>query len=331
MHRGSWLGLGHLLPITPVRRVFKPFRSGCRRHGKVQAHHDHIKEMSLKDELSSGAATRPAPAPAPAPAAPTAPSDTALRRWRSAQAVCFDIDCTVAINDSLDMIAEFMGVGQEVALVTKAAMDGSMSLEEALSQRLAAINCTPTDIQAFLQAHPPESRLAPGAAELVAALQARGVAVYLISGGFRELCLPIAKALNVPSKNVFANRMNWQFDEDTGSISRLVGYDTREMTSRTRGKPKAIAKLRQLYPYETVVMVGDGITDLEAVQETGGADLFIGYGGEVRREAVVAGADWFVDDFDTLRSALMRYRVAMLGSGELALPAWAPTKVHAAC
>jgi hypothetical protein len=28
-------------------------------------------------------------------------------------------------------------------------------------------------------------------------------------------------------------------------------------------------------------MVGDGITDLEAVQETGAADLFIGYGGVV--------------------------------------------------
>jgi phosphoglycolate phosphatase-like HAD superfamily hydrolase len=27
---------------------------------------------------------------------------------------------------------------------------------------------------------------------------------------------------------------------------------------------------------QTVVMVGDGITDLEAVQETGQADLFVG-------------------------------------------------------
>lgn len=41
------------------------------------------------------------------------------------------------------------------------AMDGSMSLEDALEQRLAVINCTPADIQAFLRAHPPESRLTP--------------------------------------------------------------------------------------------------------------------------------------------------------------------------
>ncbi len=31
---------------------------------------------------------------------------------------------------------------------------------------------------------------------------------------------------------------------------------------------------------DQVVMVGDGITDLEAVQESGGADMFVGFGGE---------------------------------------------------
>lgn len=33
----------------------------------------------------------------------------------------------------------------------------------------------------------------------------------------------------------------------------------------------------------------DGITDLEAVESTQGADLFIGYGGVVERKAVAAG------------------------------------------
>lgn len=62
----------------------------------------------------------------------------------------------------------------------------------------------------------------------------------------------------------------------------------------------------------------DGITDLEAVQATGGADLFIGYGGVIVREAVASAADWFVNSYDTLLSALKRYKVAMIGSG-----AWA--------
>jgi phosphoglycolate phosphatase-like HAD superfamily hydrolase len=36
--------------------------------------------------------------------------------------------------------------------------------------------------------------------------------------------------------------------------------------------------LAEKYPYETIAMVGDGITDLEAVQISGGADLFVGCG-----------------------------------------------------
>lgn len=41
------------------------------------------------------------------------------------------------------------------------AMDGSMSLEAALEERLKIINCSPADIKRFIAAHPPASRMAP--------------------------------------------------------------------------------------------------------------------------------------------------------------------------
>jgi len=59
---------------------------------------------------------------------------------------------------------------------------------------------------------PTPSELLPaaqGIGNLVSVLKKRGVAVYLISGSFREFILPIAKHLGVPKENVFANRMNW--------------------------------------------------------------------------------------------------------------------------
>lgn len=82
-------------------------------------------------------------------------------------------------------------------------------------------------------------------------------------------------------RNVFANRMNWQIDDDAGMPTKLVGFDASQATAHNKGKPSAIRTLRRQHPYQTVVMIGDGITDLEAVQETGAADLFIGYGGVV--------------------------------------------------
>ena len=91
---------------------------------------------------------------------------------------------TLLKNDSLDLLAEFMGVGEEVAALTHQAMDGSMNLEVALERRLQILSCTPQNLKDFAHAFPPESRITPHARELVDALVSRGVEVYLISGGF---------------------------------------------------------------------------------------------------------------------------------------------------
>ena len=54
-----------------------------------------------------------------------------------------------------------------------------------------------------------------------------------------------------------------------------------------------------------IVAVGDGATDAEAVSADGsGADVFIGYGGVVERQAVAERADWFVKSIQELRDAL---------------------------
>ena len=257
--------------------------------------------------------------------------------------VCFDIDCTVTTDDSLDLLARFLGKGEAVAALTKAAMDGDMPLEEALRRRLEILDVTPTDLARFHEAFPARSRLTPGAKELVGALTERGARVYLISGGFRELALPVARALGVPADRLFANRMNFQLrdgperrnnaggedgggdgaddesdGEEWGPQLRVAGFDPKEEVSTNGGKPAAIKKIRASLPYSLVTMVGDGITDAEAASVPGGADLFVGFGGIVRRPAVAAAAPWFVSSFSTLQRALATRKVAMVGSG-----AWA--------
>ena len=47
--------------------------------------------------------------------------------------------------------------------------------------------------------------------ELVSTLASRGVAVYLISGGFHSIVDHVANQLGIPLERVFANRL--QFDE----------------------------------------------------------------------------------------------------------------------
>lgn len=59
------------------------------------------------------------------------------------------------------------------------------------------------------------------------------------------------------------------------SLGEYAGFDENQLTSRSGGKGAAVRDLKEKHGYETVVMVGDGMTDWEAAPP---ADLFIGEG-----------------------------------------------------
>ena len=64
-------------------------------------------------------------------------------------------------------------------------MGGSVKFEDALAARLAVMRPSSAALAAYLAALPP--RLSPGIPQLVAKLQAAGKAVFLVSGGFRQV------------------------------------------------------------------------------------------------------------------------------------------------
>ncbi len=230
-------------------------------------------------------------APSAEPRKPPRPG--ALAAWRSAQAVCFDIDSTVSPDEGIDVLAAHCGAAERVAELTRQAMDGEVRFEDALAQRLAIINASRVQIEDCLAAHPP--RLSPGIAQLAAMLEARGKVVYLVSGGFEPFVAPLGRALRIPSRRTFANRFRFKAD------GTCDGFDPERPTARSGGKAAVLANLKRAHGYRPLVMVGDGATDLQARPP---ADLMIGYGGVAVRPAVRDGADWFVTDFATLTRAL---------------------------
>lgn len=72
-------------------------------------------------------------------------------------------------------------------------------------------------------------------------------------------------------------------------------FDRTEPTSKHGGKAVAIQQLKDWYGYSTVVMIGDGATDLDSRPA---ADAVIGFGGVVVREIVKQQADWFITSFE---------------------------------
>jgi phosphoserine phosphatase len=207
----------------------------------------------------------------------------------NADAVCFDVDSTVIAEEGIDTLAEYLGKGDEVAELTKQAMEGNTKFQDALKMRLDLMQPSKSQIETLLTEQP--LALTNGVAQLVESLQKKNVDVWLVSGGFRIMIEPVAEKLNIPITNIVANHI--LFDEK----GEYEGFDKEEPTSRDMGKPKALEQIKSTKNYETMVMVGDGATDAQAKPP---AKAFIGFGGVVERDAVKEKADWFVYSFDDM-------------------------------
>lgn len=83
----------------------------------------------------------------------------AKRIIQSADIVCFDVDSTVIVEEGIDELAEFCGKGEEVSNLTREAMGGAMTFQEALRRRLDIIKPTQSQIRQFLMEKP--STLSP--------------------------------------------------------------------------------------------------------------------------------------------------------------------------
>ena len=97
-----------------------------------------------------------------------------------------------------------------------------------------------------LQASTHPVQLTSGIVELVARLHARNVDVFLVSGGFRELIVPVARSLNIAESRIYANR--FIFDCDSGAY---VDFDRNEPTSASGGK--SVGKARVLRDFKRKV------------------------------------------------------------------------------
>uniref|UniRef100_A0A3P8QKT1 Phosphoserine phosphatase n=1 Tax=Astatotilapia calliptera TaxID=8154 RepID=A0A3P8QKT1_ASTCA len=221
--------------------------------------------------------------------------------FRRAEAVCFDVDSTVIKEEGIDELAKFCGVGDAVTEMTRKAMGGSMTFKKALTERLSIIRCSREQVNKLITDHPPQ--LTPGVRELVDRLHELNIKVFLISGGFRCIVEHVATQLNIPLNHVYANRLN----PLNGSLNihnrplEYAGFDESQPTAESGGKGKVISMLKEQYGYETVVMIGDGATDLEACPP---ASAFIGFGGNVVRPQVKERSSWYVTSFGELLKEL---------------------------
>jgi len=204
-----------------------------------------------------------------------------------------DCDSTLSAIEGIDELARLRGqtVFDAVETLTNEAMAGNIAIAEVFPKRMEMI--APDRASAEIVAAKYVEEVDPTAAEAIETLRQQGWTPIMLSGGFAPLLEPLAEHLGIEH----IEAVPLYFNPD-GSYA---GYDESYPTTRNNGKEEIVAELKEKWQATETVMVGDGISDLETQTVV---DLFIGYGGFVRRRKVEDGADHFITSFDQLPALL---------------------------
>jgi phosphoserine phosphatase len=212
-----------------------------------------------------------------------------------AKLVLIDCDSTLSAIEGIDELARLRGDQTFLAVeeMTRAAMEGGVSMESIFARRLELIEPRESELLSIGQRY--IEQVEPTALETIGLLRQAGWEVAIVSGGFTQAIQPLADFLGI--SRVEAVRL--RFDAQ----GRYLGFEAESPTARTRGKNEVARRMRKELAARCVVMVGDGASDLEV---KGDVEWMIGYGGYAVRERVKAGADVFIHRLLELPGALER-------------------------
>ena len=183
---------------------------------------------------------------------------TSKFRGRRKAVLVADMDSTIVVGETLDELAAQAGVQDEIAAITRRAMNGEIDFAAALRQRVAMLKGLEVGA---LERTWAGVRLMPGARTLVATMGRFGATTALISGGFSFFTARVAAELGFG-----LHRSNVLLDDG----ARLTGIVAEPILDRDA----KLATLRELAANRGVALratlaVGDGANDLAMLKEAG--------------------------------------------------------------
>ncbi|MEI6105676.1 MAG: HAD-IB family phosphatase [Opitutae bacterium] len=211
----------------------------------------------------------------------------------SPRIILFDCDSTLSAIEGIDELARLRGpeVFAQVEAQTMAAMEGKIPVEEVFGRRLALIRPHRAEVDRVGQLY--VEQVEPTAKATINACRTAGWTPMILSGGFRPVIAPLAVHLGIAR----VEAVDIFFD----SQGNYAGFDETFPTTRSGGKPECITRLRRELSPSRLVMVGDGVSDLETKPAV---DLFVGFGRYTTRARVRAEAHEFITSLDQLPALL---------------------------
>ena len=179
-------------------------------------------------------------------------------RGRRKALLVADMDSTIVTGETLDELAGFAGIGEQIAAITARAMNGELDFKGALRERVAMLKGL--DLGA-LERTWQQVRLTPGARELVATMRANGALTALVSGGFTFFTGKVAAELGFD-----VHRSNVLLD-DGAALTGQVAEPILDRDSKLAALHE-LAVQRGVKLHATLA-VGDGANDLDMIRAAG--------------------------------------------------------------
>ncbi len=174
-----------------------------------------------------------------------------------------DMDSTIVTTETLDEMADKAGIKDQIAAITKRAMNGELDFHAALIERVGLLKGLPiTALKETLD----ETILCDGAKDLLAHLREQDVTCVLVSGGFTYFTDAIAK------KCGFHHNHGNSLNHDGVVLDGTVGMPILDKNSKLEFL-KSYASDLNISVDETIA-IGDGANDLPMLCAAG---LGIGY------------------------------------------------------
>jgi len=163
----------------------------------------------------------------------------------------FDFDSTLMDGETLEFIAETIGIREEIAEITAKAMNGKIDFFESLIERVSFLKGIPeAKVNEICRNLP----FINGAKETITELKKAGIKVICFSGGFKNALVPAKEYLGLDGE--FSNILHAKNEMLTG----MVGGEM--MFSDSKGH--MLLKLQNILkiPPEQTIVVGDGANDI---------------------------------------------------------------------
>ena len=178
---------------------------------------------------------------------------------RHKQLLIADMESTIIEQECLDELAVEFGVQEKMMDITARAMRGEMDFEPALRERVAMLTGLP--VSALQTLYDNRISLMPGAATLLATLNANAVTCGLVSGGFRFFAEKIANRLGFDRFQ--SNDLGIADNKLDGTLTDpILGRAAKADIMRDWSKELGISPAQ-------VLAVGDGSNDLAMLEAAG--------------------------------------------------------------